>query len=87
MYVDKAKEMTQERGHIEGLSDADKNTLFQLIGMGGLKYYLLKVDPKKRILFDPKESKNILYSKNNIFNLKVFVPNGPNNTITFKFSE
>jgi arginyl-tRNA synthetase len=54
--VDKAKEMTQERGHIEGLSDADKNTLFQLIGMGGLKYYLLKVDPKKRMLFNPEES-------------------------------
>lgn len=54
--VASAKEMTSERGHIEGMSDEEKNTLFQTIGMGGLKYYLLKVDPKKRMLFDPAES-------------------------------
>jgi len=54
--VASAKEMTSERGHIEGMSDEEKNTLFQMIGMGGLKYYLLKVDPKKRMLFDPAES-------------------------------
>jgi arginyl-tRNA synthetase len=40
--VASAKEMTSERGHIEGMSDEEKNTLFQMIGMGGLKYYLLK---------------------------------------------
>ena len=54
--VEKAKEMTQERGHIEGMSEAEKNDLFELIGLGGLKYYLLKVDPKKRMLFNPEES-------------------------------
>ncbi|MEX1001883.1 MAG: arginine--tRNA ligase [Crocinitomicaceae bacterium] len=54
--VAKAKEMTQERGHIEGMSEAEKNRLYQMIGLGGLKYYLLKVDPKKRMLFDPQES-------------------------------
>ncbi|MFM2040644.1 MAG: hypothetical protein RLZZ493_1233 [Bacteroidota bacterium] len=54
--VASAKEMTSERGHIEGMSDEEKNYLFQTIGMGGLKYYLLKVDPKKRMLFDPAES-------------------------------
>lgn len=54
--VASAKEMTSERGHIEGMSDEEKNNLFQTIGMGGLKYYLLKVDPKKRMLFDPAES-------------------------------
>jgi arginyl-tRNA synthetase len=38
------------------MSTAEKEALFQLIGMGGLKYYLLKVDPKKRMLFNPEES-------------------------------
>ena len=54
--VDKATEMTQERGHLEGMSDEEKQHLFHTIGMGGLKYYLLKVDPKKRMLFNPEES-------------------------------
>ncbi|MFZ9028111.1 MAG: arginine--tRNA ligase [Crocinitomicaceae bacterium] len=54
--VDKAKEMTQERGHIEGMSEEEKNNLYELIGLGGLKYYLLKVDPKKRMMFNPEES-------------------------------
>lgn len=54
--VGKAKEMTQERGHLEGMSEIEKEALFKLIGLGGLKYYLLKVDPKKRMLFNPEES-------------------------------
>lgn len=54
--VEKATVSTEERGHIEGMSDAEKNDLFQMIGLGGLKYYLLKVDPTKRMLFDPNES-------------------------------
>ena len=54
--VEKAKEMTQERGHIEGMSEEEKNALYELIGLGGLKYYLLKVDPKKRMMFNPEES-------------------------------
>ena len=54
--VQSAKEMTQERGYLEGMTEADKEDLFHLIGMGGLKYYLLKVDPKKRMMFDPAES-------------------------------
>ena len=54
--VQSAKEMTQERGYLEGMTEVDKEDLFQLIGMGGLKYYLLKVDPKKRMMFDPAES-------------------------------
>lgn len=54
--VGAAAEMTRERGHIEGMSDEQKSTLFEHIGMGGLKYYLLKVDPKKRMMFDPEES-------------------------------
>lgn len=54
--VDSAVEMTRERGHLEGLLEKEKNDLFNLIGMGGLKYFLLKVDPKKKIIFDPQES-------------------------------
>tara|TARA_R110002072_G_scaffold302402_2_gene485143 strand:- start:11920 stop:13821 length:1902 start_codon:yes stop_codon:yes gene_type:complete len=54
--VNSAKEMTQERGHIGDMDEEEKNKLFNLIGMGGLKYYLLKVDPKKKIVFDPNES-------------------------------
>lgn len=54
--VDTAREMTQERGHIEGMKEEEKNELFKLIGIGGLKYYLLKVDPKKRLVFNPLES-------------------------------
>ncbi len=54
--VQSAKEMTQERGYLEGMTEVDKEDLFQLIGLGGLKYYLLKVDPKKRMMFDPAES-------------------------------
>ncbi|MFT4603111.1 MAG: arginyl-tRNA synthetase [Arenicella sp.] len=54
--VEKAKEMTQERGHIEGMSEEEKTALYQMIGLGGIKYYLLKVDPKKRMMFNPEES-------------------------------
>jgi arginyl-tRNA synthetase len=54
--VESAKEMTKERGHLEGMSDSQKDKLFSQIGMGGLKYFLLKVDPKKRMLFNPAES-------------------------------
>jgi len=51
-----AKAMTSERGHLEGMSIEEKENLFRQIGMGGLKYYLLKVDPKKRMMFNPEES-------------------------------
>lgn len=54
--VESAKEMTQERGHIEGMSEEEKRSLYELIGLGGLKYYLLKVDPKKKLVFNPNES-------------------------------
>jgi arginyl-tRNA synthetase len=54
--IEKASEMTKERGHLDGMSDEDKNALYRQIGLGGLKYFLLKVDPKKRMLFNPEES-------------------------------
>lgn len=51
-----AGEISQELGKLEGYSDDEKTKLYKTIGLGALKYYILKVDPKKRILFDPKES-------------------------------
>lgn len=54
--IEAAAEMTSERGHIEGMSDDEKQALFSMIGLGGLKYFLLKVDPKKKIVYDPRES-------------------------------
>lgn len=51
-----AAERTRELGKIEGLSEAEANDLFHVLGMGALKYFLLKVDPKKKMLFNPEES-------------------------------
>lgn len=54
--IDTAKERTEELGKTEGFNEEEKVNLYQTIGMGALKYFLLKVDPKKRLLFDPNES-------------------------------
>ena len=54
--IDGARDMTKERGHLEDMSEEDKEKLYHQIGMSGLKYYLLKVDPKKRMMFNPQES-------------------------------
>ncbi|MGK4569206.1 arginine--tRNA ligase [Flavobacterium sp. 3HN19-14] len=51
-----AQKIAEELGKLDGYSDAEKAALYKTIGLGALKYYILKVDPKKRILFDPKES-------------------------------
>ena len=51
-----AAEISEELGKLDGYSEAEKQDLYKTIGLGALKYYILKVDPKKRILFDPKES-------------------------------
>jgi arginyl-tRNA synthetase len=51
-----AQHISEELGKLEGYSDEEKARLYKIIGLGALKYYILKVDPKKRILFDPKES-------------------------------
>ena len=51
-----AKEISEELGKLDGMFDDEKAELYETIAMGALKYYILKVDPKKRILFDPKES-------------------------------
>ncbi|MDP3357863.1 MAG: arginine--tRNA ligase [Lutibacter sp.] len=54
--VDTARKISQELGKLEGYSQPEKEALYKIIGLGALKYYILKVDPKKRILFDPEES-------------------------------
>ncbi|MFN8335769.1 MAG: arginine--tRNA ligase [Cyclobacteriaceae bacterium] len=54
--ADEAERQTRELGKIDELSDAESKQLFEMIGLGALKFFLLKVDPKKRMLFDPNES-------------------------------
>lgn len=51
-----AANISEELGKLEDYNEEEKQTLYQMIGLGALKYYILKVDPKKRILFDPEES-------------------------------
>ena len=51
-----AEAISQELGKLDGYSADEKTQLYRIIGMGALKYFILKVDPKKRILFNPKES-------------------------------
>jgi len=51
-----AREISQDLGKLEAYSTEEKENLYKTIGLGALKYYILKVDPKKRILFDPEES-------------------------------
>ncbi len=51
-----AKDLSEELGKLEGYSKAEKEELYRVIGIGALKYYILKVDPRKRILFNPEES-------------------------------
>ncbi|MGM9735568.1 MAG: arginine--tRNA ligase [Candidatus Cryptobacteroides sp.] len=55
MY-DTAKETSMELGKIDNLSAEEQDALFRMISLGALKYFILKVDPKKTMLFDPKES-------------------------------
>ena len=51
-----AASISEDLGKLSGYTEEQKTTLYHTIGLGALKYYILKVDPKKRILFDPKES-------------------------------
>ncbi|WP_213521565.1 arginine--tRNA ligase [Nonlabens sp.] len=51
-----AKAIAQEQGKLEGLSEQEKERLYNMIGLGALKYFMLKVDPKRSMLFDPVES-------------------------------
>ncbi|WP_422860806.1 arginine--tRNA ligase [Flagellimonas sp. S174] len=51
-----AEEISKAQGKLEGYSEDEKQKLYRIIGLAALKYYILKVDPKKRILFNPEES-------------------------------
>ena len=51
-----AKEISEQHGKLDALSEQEKKQLYRDIGLGALKYFILKVDPKKRILFDPEAS-------------------------------
>ena len=51
-----AKKISEELGKIDDFTEKEKKHLYHTIGLGALKYYILKVDPKKRILFNPEES-------------------------------
>lgn len=53
---DTAASISQELGKLDGYTEEEKKQLYRTIGLGALKYYILKVDPKKRILFNPEES-------------------------------
>lgn len=55
MY-DTAKHHTEELGKIDGMETTEADRLYEMLGLGALKYFLLKVDPKKRMLFNPQES-------------------------------
>ena len=54
--VTTSREISEELGKLDEYTDVQKEKVYSTIGMGALKYFILKVDPKKRILFDPKES-------------------------------
>ncbi|WP_410004354.1 arginine--tRNA ligase [Aequorivita nionensis] len=54
--TDTARTISEELGKIDDFSKEEKDALYRMIGLGALKYYILKVDPKKRILFNPEES-------------------------------
>lgn len=51
-----AEEISEELGKLDGYTEQEKKDVYKTIGLGALKYFILKVDPKKRILFDPKDS-------------------------------
>ncbi len=54
--IDTARSKSEELGKLEGYSNDEKEVLYKSIGLGALKYYILKVDPKRRIMFNPEES-------------------------------
>ena len=51
-----AQTISEELGKLDGYSEEEKTVLFKTIGLGALKYYMLKVDPKKQMMFNPEES-------------------------------
>ena len=54
--VSGAREVSRDLGKLDGLTDAEIDEISEIVGLGALKYFLLKVDPRKNMLFNPKES-------------------------------
>ncbi len=54
--IDSARETSLEMGKLDDMPKEEKEHLFEILGLGALKYFIIKVDPKKTMLFDPKES-------------------------------
>ncbi|MBQ6613008.1 MAG: arginine--tRNA ligase [Alistipes sp.] len=54
--VGTAREMSDELGKLDGCTEEEANAICEMVGLGALKYFILKVDPKKTMLFDPRES-------------------------------
>ncbi len=54
--VEAAKNSSEEKGKLDEMSDAEQKELFEILGVGALKFYLLRVDPRKRMMFDPADS-------------------------------
>ena len=54
--VETAREMSQELGKLDSCTSEEADSICRMVGLGALKYFILKVDPKKTMLFDPKES-------------------------------
>ncbi|PTM05221.1 MAG: arginine--tRNA ligase [Bacteroidetes bacterium] len=54
--ISTAQKISEDLGKTDGLSEAEKNATHEMIGLGALKYFILKVDPRKRMLFNPEES-------------------------------
>jgi len=54
--IDTARETTTALGKTEGLTESEAHHLYKILGLGALRYFILKVDPKKKMLFDPAES-------------------------------
>lgn len=54
--IETAREMSKELGKLDGYSNKEKEEIYRIIGMGALKYFILKVDPKKNMTFNPRDS-------------------------------
>ncbi|MCQ2287622.1 MAG: arginine--tRNA ligase [Muribaculaceae bacterium] len=54
--IDTARKMSSEPGRLQGVPEEERENVFRIIGLGALKYFILKVDPRKNMLFNPSES-------------------------------
>ena len=67
--ISTAKSISKDLGKLDGMKEEKAEELYSIIGLGALKYFMLKVDPKKRMLFDPQESRLLLIMQHADLNL------------------